>query len=189
MADISNLPAHSILSEPDLLFNGNKTDPHPLRGLVRHGPYSAGLGYPGEVRLAYLSPQQHLRKLDDIVSELQSSAVPREALNYYVKYDGFQNVFRAPLVAPGDALKCTTPPECDGLAASRNGFALADKIVQSLTALLRQRHAFDVLLVYLPPNWRNCFEYEGFDLHDRIKAKVAPLRPDTKVPGQCDVGY
>lgn len=175
MANISNLPAHSILSEPDLLFNGNNTDPHPLRGLLRHGPYSAGLGYPGQVRLAYLAPEQHLHKLDAVVSELQSSAVPKEALNYYVKYDGFQNVFRVPLVAPGDVLKCTTPPECDELAASGNGFALADKIVQSLSSLLRQRHAFDVLVVYLPPNWKNCFEYEGFDLHDRIKAKVAPL--------------
>ena len=31
------------------------------------------------------------------------------------------------------------------------------------------------LLIYLPPNWKACFEYEGFNLHDRIKAKVAPL--------------
>ncbi len=175
MANISNLPAHSILSEPDLLFKGNNTDPHPLRGLVRHGPYSANLGYPGQVRLAYLAPEQHLRKLDAIVSELQSSAVPKEALNYYVQYDGFQNVFRVPLVAPDDALKCTTPPECDELAASGNGFALADKIVQAISGLLRKKHAFDVLVVYLPSNWKNCFEYEGFDLHDRIKAKLAPL--------------
>jgi hypothetical protein len=27
----------------------------------------------------------------------------------------------------------------------------------------------------LPPEWKECFEYEGFNLHDRIKAKLAPL--------------
>lgn len=31
------------------------------------------------------------------------------------------------------------------------------------------------MLVYLPLGWKDCFEYEGFDLHDRIKAKFAPL--------------
>lgn len=175
MANVTSLPAYSMLSEPDLLFNGGETDPHPLRGLVRYGPYSAALSYPGQVRLAYLAPAQHLHKLDAIVSELQGCAVPQEALNYYLKYDGFQKVFRVPLVAPGEALKCSTLPECDPLAAAGNGFALADKIVQSLAVLLKQRHAFDVLVVYVPPDWKNCFEYEGFDLHDRIKAKVAPL--------------
>jgi len=173
--DISALPAHCILPEPRLLFQGGRTDVHPLRGLSQYGPYSAGLGFPGHVRLAYLAPTGCLSKLDTIVTELQQSAVPKEALNYYIKYDGFQKVFRVPLVEPGDTLKCGTPPECDTLAASGDGFALADTIFQSISGLLRQRHAFDVLLVYLPPKWGRCFEYEGFSLHDRIKAKVAPL--------------
>ena len=175
MVNPSILPAHSILPEPDLLFQGNRMDVHPLRGLLHHGPYSAGQGYPGQVRLAYLAPTGYMRKLDIIVAELQNSAVPKEALNYYIKYDGFQNVFRVPLVVPGEALKCTTPSECDAIAASGNGFALADNLVQALSGLLRHKHAFDVLVAYLPPNWKKCFEYEGFNLHDRIKAKLAPL--------------
>ncbi|NOZ86873.1 MAG: nuclease PIN [Deltaproteobacteria bacterium] len=174
-ANPSLLPVHSILPEPRLLFKGSKTDIHPLRGLSQLGPYSAELGYPEQVRLAYLAPEGCLQKLDVIVAELQHSAVPKEAQNYYVKYSGFQNVFRVPLVAPGDALKCTTPLECNALAASGHGIALADKIIHAMSALLRQQHAFDVLLVYLPPVWKKCFEYEGFNLHDRIKAKVAPL--------------
>lgn len=173
--DHSILPAHAMLPEPRLLFQGSQTDIHPLRGLSQYGPYSAALGLPGQVRLAYLAPAAYIPKLDGIVSELQNTAVPKEAVNYYIPYAGFQDVFRIPLVEPADALKCTTPQECDTLAASGNGIALADMIFQAIAGLLRQKNAFDVVLVYLPPNWKECFEYEGFNLHDRIKAKVAPL--------------
>ena len=133
------------------------------------------LGFPGQVRLAYLAPSSYMRKLDGIVSELQSNAAPKEALNYYVNYDGFENVFRSSLVAPPDTLRCEMPQACDALAASRNGDELSKRIFQSIAGLIRQQHSFDVLLVFLPPNWKNSFEYEGFNLHDRIKAKVAPL--------------
>ncbi|MDA8113849.1 MAG: hypothetical protein M0Z43_03855 [Acidithiobacillus sp.] len=173
--DPSSLPAHSILPEPRLLFQGNKTETHPLRGLAQYGPYSAGLGLPGQVRLAYLAPAGYMGKLDSLVSELNNTAAPKEALNYYVQYPGFEKVFRVPLVAPAKALKCDTLGECDALAASGNGDALSEKIVHSMAGLLRHKQAFDVLLIYLPPNWKACFEYEGFNLHDRIKAKLATL--------------
>ena len=175
VVDLSKLPAHSILPEPYLLFKGNRIDTHPLRGLSQHGPYSAGVGLPGQVRLAYLAPERFIRKLDDIVSELCKPATPKEALNYYVHYSGFEKVFSVPLVAPSEALKCATLSECDALAASGNGIALTEKIFESMAGLFRQKHAFDVLLIYLPPTWKACFEYEGFNLHDRIKAKLAPL--------------
>ena len=173
--DPSVLPAHSILPEPRLLFQKNQTDTHPLRGLSNYGPYSAGLGFPSQVRLAYLAPSSYMRKLDGIVSELQNSAAPKEALNYYLEYGGFEKVFRSPLIAPLDTLRCEMPQACDALAASGNGDALTESIFQAIAGLIRQQHSFDVLFVYLPTNWKNCFEYEGFNLHDRIKAKVAPL--------------
>jgi len=171
----SVLPAHAILPEPRLLFQGNNIDTHPLRGLSTYGPYSAALGLPSQVRLAYLAPEQYMSKINGIVAELQGRAVPKEAKNYYVDYGGFQNVFRIPLVAPTDALKCPTSKECDALAVSGNGGALVNMLLQSIAGLLRQKSAFDVLLIYLPSSWKKSFEYEGFNLHDKIKAKVAPL--------------
>ena len=171
----SSLPAHSILPEPRLLFQGNLTDTHPLRGLSQHGPYSASLGLPGQVRIAYLSPARYMEKLDSIVSELSEPVSPREALNYYVPYPGFERVFRVPLVAPSTVLKCTMLEECETIAASGNGAALLEKIFHSMAGLIRRKNAFDVLIIYLPPSWKACFEYEGFNLHDRMKAKVAPL--------------
>ena len=173
--DASSLPGHSVLREPRLLFGGGQTDTHPLRGLSQHGPYSATLGLLRHVRLAYLAPVEFMPKIDGIVSELNSSFEPKEALNYYIRYNGFQQVFQIPLTKPTDALKYATPPECGAIVATANGPALADTLVQSIGGLLRQRSAFDILLIYLPEGWRECFEYEGFNLHDRIKAKVAPL--------------
>ena len=50
------LSGYAILPEPPLLFDGSQVDTHPLRGLSNHGPYSAKLGFPSQVRLAYLAP-------------------------------------------------------------------------------------------------------------------------------------
>ena len=83
------------------------------------------------------------------------------------------SVFR--LIAPSDGLKCDMLKECDVLVASRNGVGLAEKILHSIAGLFNQKHSFDILFIYLPPSWQICFEYEGFNLHDQIKAKVAPL--------------
>lgn len=169
------LPGHAILPEPLLLFGGSQTDTHPLRGLSNYGPYSAGLGFPSQVRLAYFAPGEFMGKLDGIVSELDSSANPKEAINYYVQYAGFREVFRIPLIKPADNLKCAAPHECLAFAQRKDGAGVAELILQSIGGLLRQKNSFDVLLVYLPNTWKDCFEYEGFNLHDRIKAKIAPL--------------
>lgn len=169
------LSGHASLPEPLLLFGGSQTDTHPLRGLSIYGPYSAGLGFPIQVRLAYFAPVEFMGKLDGFVSELNSCANPKEATNYYVRYAGFQDVFRIPLIKPADNLKCAAPGECLALAQAKDGAGLVNLILQSIGGLLRQKNSFDVLLVYLPRTWKDCFEYEGFDLHDRIKAKIAPL--------------
>jgi hypothetical protein len=80
-----------------------------------------------------------------------------------------------PCSVPSDTLKCHIVRECETHAASGNGIVLAEKIFQSMASLFRQKHAFDVLLIYLPPTWKTCFEYEDFNLHNWIKAKFAPL--------------
>lgn len=169
------LSGYTALPEPQLLFAGGHTDTHPLRGLSENGPYSARLGFPTQVRLAYLAPQESIHKIESIVRELKNNATPKEATNYYIPYGGFQNVFRIPLTKPTEALKCYTPPQCLKVAQAGDGPALVDQIMQAVGSLLRQRSSFDVLVMYLPRLWEQCFEYEGFNLHDRIKARIAPL--------------
>ena len=138
-------------------------------------PYSADLGFPRQVRLAYFAPREFIGLIDGLVSELNGGAEPKEALNHDIRYNGFQEVFRIPLIKPGDSLKCEAPLECLAFAQRKDGNGLVDLILHSIGGLLRQKNLFDVLLIYLPPTWKDCFEYEGFDLHDRLKAKIAPL--------------
>ncbi|MGZ5025544.1 MAG: argonaute/piwi family protein [Methylobacter sp.] len=176
VADFSSLSSYSILPEPRLLFGKNGIDTHPLRGLLQHGPYSANLGFPDKVRLAYLAPAELMGKLDSFVIELNKQATPKDAPNYYIGYSGFDSVFRVPLIAAGEVLRSALPKECGVLAATGNGTALAEKVYQSAVKLYKQRQEFDVLLTYLPSDWKPAFEYEGFNLHDMIKAQVAPLR-------------
>jgi hypothetical protein len=117
MADsISQLPAHSALPEPKLLFRGANQDEHPLRGLKRHGPYGAILGFPSQIRLAYFAAQTLMSRLQGLVRELIGTANPIEAKNYYIRYDGFASVFRIPLVPATDNLRCEAPDDCLALA-------------------------------------------------------------------------
>ena len=175
-ADLSVLSGHGRLSEPVLLMGNEQTDTHPLRGLDSHGPYSLSLGFPSAVRLAFWAPKPAQPKLDALVNELNSMARPKEAKNYYPTYRGFEEVYRIPLVGATESLKCDAPRECTSLALSRNGDGLVDKFMHSIGGLLRQKTDFDVLLVYLPQEWKAAFEYDGFNLHDSLKAKLAPLR-------------
>ena len=43
------------------------------------------------------------------------------------------------------------------------------------------------MLIYLPLGWKECFECEGFNLHDRIKAKVAPLNLPIQIVNETAV--
>jgi hypothetical protein len=171
----SALSGHTCLPEPELLFAAGGIDTHPLRGLVNCGPYSRDLGFPGQVRLAYLAPEGCIKKLDGIVQELQQPAEPREATNYYVSYPGFEAALGIRLISPAGALKCCTDAECTRTAQVQDGDSLIGLLLHSLGSLLRHQDSYDVILLFLPEEWSSCFEYEEFNLHDRLKARVAPL--------------
>lgn len=171
----SQLPGYSRIPEPELIFNNDKVDTHPLRGLINNGPYGAKIGFPSQVRIAFLAPPGMLPKLEGILKEVQTSQVVQEAPNYYLPYPGFQNVFRIPIVSPSENLQVELDKDCWGCAERRDGPALVEKIIQAVGALKLQRNSFDVVMLYLPGLWRNCFKYDGFDLRDFIKAKLAPM--------------
>lgn len=176
MTDANNeLPGNFTLPEPMLLFAGGGTHTHPLCGLNNFGPYSSDLGMPSQVRLAYLAPVELMPQIDRIVHELTQQHHPKDALNYYITYGGFETIFQSTLVPANDHLRIATSPECGVLAAQGNGKALVDAIFQGLASLMRVKQTFDVLIVYLPEAWKASYQYEGFDLHDWIKAKLAQL--------------
>lgn len=172
---MSELSAYRILPEPLLLFNNGKTDAHPLRGLITHGPYSLGLGFPSQIRTAFLTPHGTANKLTGLITELNGSHSPKEAKNYYPIYTGFQQVFRTPLISATANLVFELPAECASIAQNGNGVGLVEQLMHIVGKAAVLRTSFDILVLYLPKEWASCFEYEGFDLHDMIKAKLAVI--------------
>lgn len=172
---MSELAAYSQLPEPSLLFSHGKVDTHPLRGLINHGPYSLDLGFPTRVRVAYLSLADRLPRLEKLVSELEEGHDPKDAQNYYPRYPGFTKLMRVPLIAANDSLQFKFSSECEKFVATKDGDGLLGQILHSIGSIQLQKSNLDVLLLSLPKEWESCFEYEGFNLHDRIKAKLAPL--------------
>lgn len=168
------LPAYSIAPEPELIFHGGRTDRHPLRGLINHGPFSLRFGAPSVVRFAVVAPQADLARIDGLVRELGSPVKPKEAPAYYPEYPGFEELMRTPIADVDDAMRFALPDELDRLAAARDKMGLARALLNEVIKLRAERQRFDVALVYLPRAWSDCFEGESFNLHHFIKAYCAP---------------
>lgn len=170
----AELAGYTILPEPDLKFAGNKTNKHPLVGLIDNGPYGLKFGAPSSLRLAVLAPRRDVRKLLGLIQELKSPATPKEAPNYYPVYPGFEAVFRVPIADVSERLILEFPDQLDAHAARGAKIALAKDLFQCVAQLKRLRTSFDVALIYLSPSWAECFHGESFDFHDYLKAYCAP---------------
>ena len=144
---MSELSSHTTLEEPKLLFSNGNIDIHPLRGLISYGPYSNNLGYPNQVRLAYLSPFGTSQKIHALVSELQNQHIPIDATNYFPTYPGFETLLRTPLVPASKNLIFELPEECKITVANNNGEELLNHIIQLVGQAEISRTSFDVLLI------------------------------------------
>lgn len=175
---MTNMPAelagYSKVTEPSLVFANGGTSRHPLSGLIAHGPYGLKFGTPSAVRLAIMAPARDIPKLQRLAAEFERKAIPREATNYYPEYPGFSVLFRTPLRPPTESLTWTFPDELDEHARSGRKLALAKGLFDCIAKLRTVRSNFDVVLLYLPPEWANCFEGENFNFHDFLKAYCAP---------------
>lgn len=198
IAASDRLPAYSSVPEPTLLFAGGKLDKHPLRGLVRHGPYSGSIGVPARVRVAAMYPAGFAPKIGGIIQELRSPADPKEATNYYVRYPGFEDAFRVKLEPVLQSLKYILPADLDQLAALRNASGLASEIVRGNRprgfAASRVRRSFAI------PSRQLGSLFPATRLRP-ARLPQSLLRPDecshsnhhrgssaTKMPRQCHVG-
>lgn len=169
------LPAYAVTPEPELLFHGGNKDRHPLRGLIDHGPFSLRFGAPSVVRFAVVAPQAEMARVDGLIRELRSSAMPKEAPAYYPEYPGFEALMRTPIADTDDTMRFALPDEMNRLAASLNKQGLAHALLNEVNKLRTERRHFDVALLYLPYAWNHCFEGESFNLHHFIKAYCAPM--------------
>jgi len=126
------------------------------------------------MRLALLAPRGDIPRLKGLAAELERSAQPREAKNYYPEYPGFEKLFRIPIEPLDDQLVLAFPDQLDAYARNVQKLELARALFQCIAQLKPSRSSFDVALIYLPQSWAECFEGENFNFHDFLKAYCAP---------------
>ena len=179
----NRLASHIHLPEPLLAFHPDRvsdSDIHPLRGLVKFGPYSKGM-VPDPIRVATIAPAGEGKKLYEFVSDLRSSCHPRERKDYLPAWPGFQRVFG--LHMRGAIRECHVELEktldTDVASAPNPHIVLADRLLRAIQNLELRRSEFDVLFIYIPSRWSAGFfgsPGEDFDLHDHVKSFCAARR-------------
>ena len=197
-SDRAALPGYTGLPEPDLLFHGRRTEKHPLRGLIKHGPYGLTLGSPTTVRLALLAPSADISRMTGLVDELNATARPREATNYYPEYPGFHALFRVPIAPQDSRLIRSFPDALDRHASAEDKVALAQGLFQSIAQLDALRTEFDVALVYLPSAMGSLLRGRELRLPrlpegplraiEHPHPDCSPCKLRSEVPGQRHVG-
>ncbi len=179
----SQIAPHLWFPEPRLAFHPDRAqdvDIHPLRGLLRFGPYSAGL-VPDPIRVATIAPAEESPRLYNFLKELNSTFEPRERKDYLPTWPGFGAAFNVKMRGAGPGCHL----ELDARLASEledtlsPHILLADRLTRAVHALETRRDDFDVIFIYLPQRWAPGFTGgfgEDFDLHDHLKATTAARR-------------
>lgn len=179
----TQISPHIWFPEPRLSFHpehAGDVDIHPLNGLLRYGPYSAGF-IPNPIRVATISPSGESQKLYDFMKELNREFNPNERRDYLPTWPGFSRVFNVHMRAAANSchiqLDDKLGPE---MAASDSPHVvLSSRIIRALQLLDSMREEFDVIFLYVPQTWSQGFvggDGEDFDLHDHLKAASATRR-------------
>lgn len=179
----SQITPHLWFPEPNLAFHPDRSrdvDIHPLRGLLRFGPYSAGW-VPDPIRVATIAPAGESERLYNFMKELNSTFDPRERKDYLPKWPGFGAAFNLKMRGAGAGchleLEARLGAELEDAAAAH--IVLAERLTRAVHALESRRDDFDVIFIYLPQSWAAGFvggPGEDFDLHDHLKAAAASRR-------------
>lgn len=179
----SEVEPHVWLPEPKLAFHSDRAsdcEVHPLRGLLRFGPYSKTL-VPDPIRVATITPGNDSQILYDFMKELRSERRATERKAYLPDWPGFNQVFgvRMEAAASGCHVKLDGSLEEDMKASASPHIVLADRLTRAIQGLDSRRSEFDVLFIYVPQRWEAGFfggEGDDFDLHDHLKASTAARR-------------
>lgn len=177
----ARLPPYVALAEPLLTFDATHAeavDAHPLRGLVRYGPFSRASVpmFTPTVRIACIGPRSGQRDVIALIDSLRGTYRPRDRPEYVPQYPGFAQLFSSDIsVASHRGAHVQWPDELNGFgpgsdAASDN---LAKAMRSSLSQLGTVRSEFDVAFVHLPDAWESACRTPTFDAHDFVKAVSA----------------
>ncbi|WP_129125926.1 argonaute/piwi family protein [Geomonas oryzae] len=179
----SQISPHLWLPEPKLSFHPDRNsdqDVHPLRGLLRFGPYSRGL-VPDPIRVATIAPAGEGKLLYGFLKELKTEAKATERADYLPDWPGFHSVFGLHMGGAGAGchIELDKELETEFRDSPSPHIVLADRITRAIQGLEAQRSKFDVLFIYIPHRWMPGYfggVGDDFDLHDHLKAATAARR-------------
>jgi hypothetical protein len=171
------------MNEPRLRFgspDGRDVDIHPMRGLIRFGPYSKDKlsAVSNPIRIGMIAPSGQVDLLVNQMRELEQAHQPRERKAYLPPFPGFEKIFGVRLTRGGAGTSLELPPDLtEQMAASPSPhLVLAKALTQALFALRNLRAAYDIVVILLKEAWKTGFRGpagDDFDLHDYVKAYAA----------------
>ncbi|WP_031556059.1 argonaute/piwi family protein [Parvularcula oceani] len=180
-----DLPAHFKLKEPSLRFGSpddSNVDTNPLRGLIRHGPYSKTwiAGVPDQIRIAMIGQKSMMDRMRGLIADFETTIRPRDGAAYRPDYPGMSRGFGVHPVASGTSSEIVLPDRLteDVLRAEKPYVVLADALQRAITQLHATRMDFDVVFIGIDAVWEPAFYErveEDFNLHDYLKAIGASL--------------
>lgn len=183
----AKLAPFQLMEEPVLSFSpdkSNATDIHPLRGLVRHGPFTKrSFGtYTPALRVALVGPEAGRSRVIALMKLVQQEHAPTDRKEYVPTYPGFEKVFGIPMHSAAASARVAWPDSLDDLdfEGSREQ-RLHAAFESALGRLDLVRSEFDVVVVHLPDAWAEALRTPDFDAHDALKAIGAKFGIPTQV--------
>lgn len=179
----SQISPHLWFPEAKLAFHPEResdVEIHPLRGLLRFGPYSSGL-VPDPIRIATIAPSGEGHRLYAFMKELAREFEPTERKDYLPKWPGFRTAFNLEMrgAVKGCHIELDGRLEGEMKDSSTPHVVLADRLLRAIQTLEMRREEFDIIFIYVPVGWKAGFlgsKGEDFDLHDHLKAATAARR-------------
>lgn len=201
---IFDLSSHQKLLEPKLRFGSvapKDTDIHPLRGLIKYGPYSKSwlARVPETVRIAFVGQAGMVKRLKALVEDFERKHQPVDQKDYRPEFKGLHDVFGVRAVPAGAPSEIILPDNLNAEvnAAEKPHRLLADAFTRALSQLNANRYDFDMVMVGMDAEWEAGFyeTEEDFNLHDYLKAVSASMgmslqiiRSDKALSYHCRAG-
>ena len=177
---------YTRVGEPLLAFSSvdlSMVDAHPLRGLVKYGPYSKNsfASHTDKVRVAIIGPESSKAERRKVLQNVQNPQQPSDRLDYVPPYPGFDSLFAVPLVPAASSAQLKWPGRLSELGQGPPTDRVRQAISEQMRHLAAVRDKFDVAVVHLPNDWGPGLRSDGFDAHDELKAVGAELAIPTQV--------
>ncbi len=168
-----------VLKEPNLSFSYDNEKKqrsiHPLHGLKFYHPLTSVSNMP-TLRLAVITPEESETQILSFLNSLNENLMPTSENNYILDYDGFESIYKRVLYVPSEnssLVEKITKKSIIGYTYLK----FYERIKHILDDLYIRRSEFDVLVIYIPDNWKYFRERKDdsiyFDLHDSVKIYAA----------------